>query len=126
MVGRASCDCGMNTRLVYRILICSVLGVVLLSFGVMAFMFEMEAHETSATAQTAGLMGILLCFLSLLADGIVGTTQDQILRKYKPPPHVAMLIVNLWGLVFCAVPLWLSGELFLGIEFVLKYPVVGM
>jgi drug/metabolite transporter (DMT)-like permease len=103
-----------------------VLGVLLLSLGIVAFMFEMEAHEVDATVQRAGVMGIALCLVSLLADGIVGTTQDQILRAHRPPPHLAMLVVNVWGLLFCAVPLWLSGELALGCQFVMKYPVVGM
>eukprot|EP00388_Colpodella_angusta_P003279 GDKJ01011609.1.p1 GENE.GDKJ01011609.1~~GDKJ01011609.1.p1 ORF type:complete len:341 (+),score=68.27 GDKJ01011609.1:33-1055(+) len=83
--------------------------------------FNLASSKSSGTSNT--LLGIGLCFLSLMCDGLTGPRQDFLNKKYVIKPMDHMLMTNL----FACIPSFLAMLVFEStapIEFMTRYPDV--
>ena len=69
------------------------------TFGV--FLFSYFNPEKNEKSQSSQLIGIVLMFVSLIADGLLPDFQAVIKSEYKPQPTEMMQEINKWVGLFC-------------------------
>ncbi|EKX74290.1 UAA transporter family member protein [Theileria equi strain WA] len=74
--------------------------VLTITFSLILFNFGRVASFEGGKNTT---LGVLLCFASLMCDGLVGPIQDDVLSKNDLHPYVLMFITNAISLPFAAV-----------------------
>jgi len=100
------------------------IGVVFLSVGIIPFM-AFNANPSIVSASTDWWFWGIFCALpAVMMDGIVGSVQDEITKKYKPSSSQLSYHVHIWGIILFGAYMILSGEVLLVLEFIRKYPEV--
>eukprot|EP00164_Ancoracysta_twista_P002784 GFYU01003703.1.p1 GENE.GFYU01003703.1~~GFYU01003703.1.p1 ORF type:complete len:363 (+),score=60.86 GFYU01003703.1:65-1153(+) len=92
--------------------------VLLLTAGISAFMLA----NKKADSRINEIEGILLILGSLIADGFTGSSQEKLLRQYKPTAHEMMFYMNMWSALLVGCYAVLSGELFRALDFCSRNP----
>jgi len=106
-----------------------LIGVVLLSVGIIPFM-EFNANPLNvnplnvSTSPDWGFWGICCALLAVVMDGIVGSVQDEITKKYKPSSSELSYYVHISGFILFGAYMIVSGDFWLVFAFVRKYPEV--
>lgn len=89
-----------------------IIAAVSVSGGIIMFrVFDPAANLDSG--QATELIGLVLLFLSLLADGFVPDFQAEIKEKYKPTPIQMLVSINKWCAIFALIYLigsWKVGD----------------
>uniref|UniRef100_A0A6B2LDF2 Sugar phosphate transporter domain-containing protein n=1 Tax=Arcella intermedia TaxID=1963864 RepID=A0A6B2LDF2_9EUKA len=94
--------------------------------GVTMFLLGFETKgKNKKYDETMIEIGIMWSLVALVMDGFVGSTQDNVRKKYKPSASALMLSSNLCALIISLfTDLVYSGEFSKAIEFQQKYPEV--
>ncbi|KAK3585799.1 hypothetical protein CHS0354_010580 [Potamilus streckersoni] len=98
--------------------------VLMIVIGVALFLYKDK--PATVTEDDSSLFGIgeVLLLVSLTLDGLTGATQDKMRAEHKTGGYSMMASVNLWSLLWLAIGLVLTGELWTFPEFVQRYPSV--
>jgi UDP-galactose transporter B1 len=88
--------------------------VFLVTVGLIVFRYDPSRSEGSNSNY-----GLLLLVISLLMDGITGPSQEDLRDRYKPSSQQFILLCNLWGCIFLAAGLVVTGEGLDGVRFIL-------
>ncbi|XP_054161762.1 solute carrier family 35 member B1-like [Oppia nitens] len=98
--------------------------VLMIVIGVGLFIYKDQTKVTGSVSATALGIGEILLILSLSMDGVTGAFQDRMKSEYKTQSGHMMLQMNLWSTLLLAIILIITGEIWLFIEFVGRYPFV--
>jgi len=99
------------------------IGVVFLSVSISIYGFDANPSYVSTSTDWV-FWGICCALLAVVMDGIVGSVQDEITKKYKPSSSQLSYHVHIWGIILFGAYMILSGEVLLVLEFIRKYPEV--
>eukprot|EP00611_Tribonema_gayanum_P029920 TRINITY_DN815_c1_g2_i2.p1 TRINITY_DN815_c1_g2~~TRINITY_DN815_c1_g2_i2.p1 ORF type:complete len:356 (-),score=153.18 TRINITY_DN815_c1_g2_i2:376-1443(-) len=95
-------------------------GVALITAGIVTFNLAGK-HKSGRENSTYGLA---LLFMSLVLDGVTGSTQDNIKRAHKHTVHEMMFWMNAWALVVLTPMAVLTGQAAGGYAFCQENPAV--
>jgi len=96
--------------------------VLLITTGVIFFVYEMEGHNK--TMHSSSNFGLSLLALSLTLDGITGPFQEKLKKTYESKPAHMMFWCNLLSALFLSFELLFTGHGMEGIRFCLQFPEV--
>ncbi|XP_059141733.1 solute carrier family 35 member B1-like [Physella acuta] len=100
--------------------------VLLIVLGVAMFMYK--DNKSSKKSETASILGTgeILLLVSLTLDGLTGASQDRMKSFHKTGANNMMLFINVFSVLWLAIGLVATGELFEFINFASRYPFVLM
>jgi len=94
----------------------------LTTIGISIFMLYQEAEEKRHVIGSSSSLGLLLLFLSLVADGYTGPRQEKLIELYKPTIYQMMLWMNIWSIGIVGAALIVTGQLFDAVRFCSEFP----
>lgn len=97
--------------------------VLMIVVGVALFIYKDDKASSSSESHTMGI-GEMLLLISLTLDGLTGASQDRMRGEYKTGATSMMFSVNAWSILWLAVGLMVTGEIFEFVGFVGRYPYV--
>ncbi|XP_076437096.1 solute carrier family 35 member B1-like [Babylonia areolata] len=97
--------------------------VLMIVLGVALFVYKDDKASSASDNHTLGI-GELLLLVSLMLDGLTGATQDRMRGEHKTGATSMMFSVNAWSVLWLAIGLVLTGEIFQFMTFVGRYPFV--
>jgi UDP-galactose transporter B1 len=97
--------------------------VALITAGIIIFNLSGK-HKGGGEGNSAYGLGLL--FASLVLDGVTGSTQDNLKRKYKHSVHEMMFYMNLMALLILTPAALVTGQAVSGTVFCLANPAVLM
>jgi UDP-galactose transporter B1 len=99
--------------------------VSMVTAGIIMFTFFKKSSKMGGkAAQHRQIVGLLMALGSLIMDGFVGPTQEEIFSRYNSSTHQMMFYTNMWALVLLASAAVVTGEGHRALAFVGKYPKV--
>lgn len=102
-----------------------VLCVVLLCCGVsLFFLMGDERSDSKHRSRETTLFGVAFLAVSLLFDGLSGSYQDRVIKKFNTNTYDLMVYTNLFAVLYVAAGLLVTGEGVLALAFVRAYPAV--
>jgi len=93
----------------------------LVTIGIILFNFSQNAGKMHDEKPTS-ILGICLIVGSLFCDGILGTRQGEIKKKYNPTSWEQMETINKWAGCLCLVGSIVTLQFFGFVEFMVNYP----
>ncbi|KAB7504522.1 Solute carrier family 35 member B1-like protein [Armadillidium nasatum] len=97
--------------------------ILLIVIGVSLFIYKDKPSAEGKSSEGIGL-GEVLLLLSLTMDGLTGAVQERMISESRTKSGHMMLNMNLWSIGYLAVALVVTGELFVFIDFVNRFPEV--
>ncbi|KAL8599769.1 hypothetical protein ACOMHN_040479 [Nucella lapillus] len=97
--------------------------VLMIVIGVALFIYKDDKASTASDSHTMGV-GEMLLLVSLTLDGLTGATQDRMRGEHKTAATSMMFAVNAYSVLWLAVGLLLTGEIFEFVGFVGQFPYV--
>lgn len=103
--------------------IAKYLFVLMIVLGVALFMYKDQKDSYAGDHHAYG-MGEILLLVSLTLDGLTGASQDKMRGDFQTGASSMMYAVNIGSVVFLAIGLVITGEVFEFVPFVGRYPYV--
>ncbi|CAG5116641.1 unnamed protein product [Candidula unifasciata] len=97
--------------------------VLLIVSGVALFMYKDQKTTTTSDRPFFGT-GEFLLLVSLTLDGLTGASQDKMKSSYKTGANSMMLFINVFSVIWLAIGLVVTGEIFEFIPFASRHPSV--
>jgi len=97
--------------------------VLMVTIGIICFTFFKKSAKAIKTAQTSAV-GLALALLSLVMDGFVSPTQEEIFSKYFSSTHQMMYYTNLWAMVLLLLTMLVTGDGSKAVKYVVQHPQV--
>jgi len=97
---------------------------VIVTAGILLFNFGDGGQGKHGDEKATSIIGLGLLFISLFCDGLLGVSQQEVNKAYKPSSWDMMEVMNKWGGILCVAIAVVTGQLFGFIEFVKAYPAV--
>ncbi|XP_030829064.1 solute carrier family 35 member B1 [Strongylocentrotus purpuratus] len=96
--------------------------VLLIVFGVATFVYK----DKGASKNSDHFVGIgeVLVMVSLTFDGLTGAIQENMRGRFQTRPHHMMFSMNAWSILYLGIAIFVTGEVFEFIPFVLRHPSV--
>jgi len=94
---------------------------VLVTIGIIVFNFSQNLGKLHDEKPTS-ILGLCLILGSLFCDGILGTRQGEIKKKYNPSAWEQMETINKWAGCFCLIGSLATFQLSGFLGFLIKYP----
>ncbi|RWS05296.1 solute carrier family 35 member B1-like protein [Dinothrombium tinctorium] len=102
--------------------------VLTIVLGVGIFMYKDKAatSKTAASSDTSRMIGAgeLLLMVSLLMDGLTGAIQERMKTEHQTKSGHMMFNMNLWSIIFLGIAWIATGEVWMFIDFINRFPVV--
>jgi drug/metabolite transporter (DMT)-like permease len=98
-----------------------ILVAAMVSVGILMFNFGGNSKHKEKATDT---MGLILLFISMMADGFLPDFQAVIKSEYKPRPIEMFEHINKWVCILSSTYALCSGQLFYFINFAQKYPEI--
>ncbi|XP_076456133.1 solute carrier family 35 member B1-like [Babylonia areolata] len=104
--------------------------VLMIVLGVALFMYKDQkgpaASSSAAQAEDHHVVGTgeILLLISLTLDGLTGASQDKMRAEHRTGATSMMFNVNIWSVLWLAIGLVVSAEIFEFVPFVGRYPHV--
>ncbi|KAK0059449.1 solute carrier family 35 member B1-like [Biomphalaria glabrata] len=98
--------------------------VLLIVMGVAMFMYKDKGSTKKTEDQPFIGVGEFLLLLSLTLDGLTGASQDRMKSFHQTSANNMMLHINVFSVLWLAIGLLATGELFEFIGFASRHPIV--
>mmetsp|Transcript_48116 Transcript_48116/g.114511 ORF Transcript_48116/g.114511 Transcript_48116/m.114511 type:complete len:462 (-) Transcript_48116:111-1496(-) len=98
--------------------------VSMVTAGIIMFTFFKKASKGGSKAANRQVVGLLMALGSLLMDGFVGPTQEEIFSRFNSSTHQMMYYTNMWALLLLGTAALATGEGQRAISFVVENPRV--
>jgi len=99
--------------------------VLLIVAGVAMFMYK-DGKANASKSDADGILGMgeILLLVSLTCDGVTGAVQERMKSEHQTKSGHMMRSMNMWSVLFLAVALTATGELWDFLGFVSRHPSV--
>lgn len=97
--------------------------VLMIVVGVGLFMYK-DRQTTSIQSESLIGMGEILLLISLTLDGFTGAIQERMRSEHHTKSGHMMYSMNVWSILFVGVGTIITGEIWMFMHFVEKYPYV--
>ncbi|KAL8569821.1 hypothetical protein ACOMHN_006547 [Nucella lapillus] len=102
--------------------------VLMIVLGVALFMYKDQKPPSPSSTQpephhVVGT-GEILLLISLTLDGLTGASQDKMRGEHRTGASSMMFNINFWSILWLAIGLVVTGEVFEFVPFVSRYPYV--
>jgi len=96
----------------------------IITLGIVIFNLTQDKKKGHGEDKESSLLGIVIILGSLFCDGLIGTKQGEIKKKYNPSAWDQMESLNKWAGLICLVASIVTTQIFGFITFLIKYPAV--
>lgn len=98
--------------------------VLMIVMGVALFMYKDGQSSKQPEDHHVVGTGEVLLLISLTLDGLTGASQDRMRGEHKTQANSMMYSVNVWSILWTAIGLVITGEMFEFVGFASRYPFV--
>jgi UDP-galactose transporter B1 len=95
----------------------------IITLGIVIFNLSGDKKKDGEDKESS-IFGIIIILGSLFCDGLIGTKQGEIKKKFNPSAWDQMESLNKWAGLICLVASIVTTQLFGCIDFIIKYPAV--
>jgi UDP-galactose transporter B1 len=95
----------------------------IITTGIIIFNLTQDKKKDGEDKDSS-IFGLLIILGSLFCDGLIGTKQGEVKKKFNPSAWDQMESLNKWAGIICFGASIVTIQLFGFIEFVMKYPAV--
>jgi len=95
----------------------------IITLGIIIFNLTQEKKKGGDDKESS-VLGLILIVGSLFCDGLIGTKQGEVKKKFNPSAWDQMESLNKWAGLICLAASIVTTQLFGFIDFVVKYPAV--
>jgi UDP-galactose transporter B1 len=86
--------------------------------------FNLTNEKKKGEDKESSLFGLIIILGSLFCDGLIGTKQTEVKKKFNPSAWDQMESLNKWAGLICLGASILSLQIFGFVDFIIKYPAV--
>jgi UDP-galactose transporter B1 len=86
--------------------------------------FNLSNDKKKGDDKESSVLGLVIILGSLFCDGLIGTKQTEVKKKFNPSAWDQMESLNKWAGLICLAASILSLQIFGFVDFIIKYPAV--